>query len=127
MNSNDRKLILTVDRNQRNLELLAQFLNKEGYETLPVSSLEGFDKIFEQVDSFGLALVDISGFDRRIWECCEKLSSDDVPLLVISPPQLSAIRQESMTHGAQGVMFKPLMVAELMNVVRSLSRDILNE
>jgi DNA-binding response OmpR family regulator len=121
------KLILTADRNQRNLELLAHFLNKEGYETLPVSSLEGFDKIFEQVDSFGLALVDISGFDRRIWEYCEKLSNNDVPLLVISPPQLSAIRQESIMHGAQGVMFKPLIVAELMNVIRSLSRDTLNE
>jgi DNA-binding response OmpR family regulator len=118
------KLILTVDRNHRNLELLAQFLNKEGYETLPVSSLDGFDKIFEQVDSLGLALVDISGFDRRIWEFCEKLSSNDVPLLVISPPQLSAIRQESMAHGAQEVLFKPLMVADLINVIRNLIRDI---
>jgi DNA-binding response OmpR family regulator len=127
MNSNAGKLILTVDRNQRNLELLAQFLNKEGYETLPVSSLEGFDQIFEQVESLVLALVDISGFDRRIWEYCEKLSSNDVPLLVISPPQLSAIRQESLMHGADGVLFKPLMVAELMKVIRSLSRDILNE
>ena len=124
MNSNDGKLILTVDRNKRNLELLAEFLNKEGYQTLPVSSLESFDKIFEQIDSLGLALVDISGFDRRIWEYCEKLSSNDVPLLVISPQQLHTIRQESLTHGAQGVLFKPLIVAELVNVIRNLIRDV---
>jgi DNA-binding response OmpR family regulator len=115
--------ILTVDRNQRNLELLAQFLNKEGYETVAVSTLEDFNQILAQVDSFGIALVDISGFDRHIWEYCEKLSTQDVPLLILSPPQVKAIQQESLAHGAQGVVFKPLIIKEFSNLIRAMIRD----
>jgi hypothetical protein len=48
--------ILTVDRNQRNLELLGQFLGKEGYSTLPVSTLEDFERILDQSHILGLAL-----------------------------------------------------------------------
>jgi len=39
----DNSLILAVDRNERNLGLLAQFLDKEGYEILKVDSFETFE------------------------------------------------------------------------------------
>jgi CheY-like chemotaxis protein len=35
-----KPLLLTVDRNRRNLELLAQFLGKEGYQSLGATTLE---------------------------------------------------------------------------------------
>jgi DNA-binding response OmpR family regulator len=117
-------LILTIDRNQRNLELLAQFLSKEGYSTVSVSSLDNFDAILEQSDSVALALVDISGFDRNIWAFCEKLTDKGIPLLVISPQQLAGIRQESLAHGAQGVLFKPLVVKELAAIIRNMLRIV---
>ncbi|HEY9902786.1 MAG TPA: hypothetical protein V6D43_10200 [Candidatus Sericytochromatia bacterium] len=40
----DNSLILAVDRNERNLGLLAQFLDKEGYEILKVDSFERLSK-----------------------------------------------------------------------------------
>src|SRR5262249_44626616 len=98
-------LVLTVDRNKRNLELLAQFLAKEGYQTRSVSTLEDFEQALEHVHTFGLALIDISGFDRSIWQYCEKLSDHGVPILIVSPQNLSRIRQESFSHGAQEVLF----------------------
>lgn len=119
-----KPLILTLDRNQRNLELLGQFLNKEGYDTLSVSASDDFEKTLEGADGIALALVDISGFDRSIWAFCEKLSDKGVPLLVISPQQLASIRQESLAHGAQGVLFKPLVVKELAAVIRNMLRTI---
>jgi DNA-binding response OmpR family regulator len=115
--------ILTVDRNQRNLELLEQFLQKQGYETVPVSTLENFEQILAQADSFGIALVDISGFDRSIWSYCEQLSTHEVPLLILSPPQLKSIRQESLAHGAQDVLFKPLIPNDFVSLVRTMIRD----
>ena len=115
--------VLTVDRNQRNLELLSQFLQKEGYEAVPISTLKEFDQILMRADSFGIALVDISGFDRSIWERCEKLSTHNVPLLIISPQQVKSIQQESLAHGAQGVIFKPLVVKEFTNLIRAMIRD----
>jgi DNA-binding response OmpR family regulator len=119
----DNRLILTVDRNQRNLELLAQFLNKAGYETLQVSSIEELEQAVSNTDDIGLALVDISGFDRSIWNCCQQLHDKGIPLLVLSPKQSAAIQQESFAHGARGVLVKPLVVKDLLGLVESLTEE----
>ncbi len=119
--------ILTIDRNQRNLELLAQFLGKEGYETVSVSALESLEQILEHPENIGIALIDISGFDRNIWAYCEKLTELGVPLLVISPQKLINIRQESISHGAHGVLFKPLVTRELTTIIRTLMGDVSHE
>jgi|SRR5688572_15602789 CheY-like chemotaxis protein len=115
--------ILTMDRNRRNLELLGEFLGKEGYETLPVATMEEFESVMESSEGIDIALIDISGFDRSIWQACERLTDRGLQLMVISPQQLSGIRQESMNHGAQGVLFKPLVVKELMQVIHSMMPD----
>ncbi len=112
--------ILIVGSNVRNLELLAQFLKKEGYECISATKLEQFGQILAGEDRYGLALVDIAGFDRSIWGYCEQCSNQNIPLLIISPQQVTSIRQESMSHGAQGVLFKPLVVKELVNLVNSM-------
>lgn len=68
----DSPLILAVDCNERNLELLAQFLGKEEYQILKAVSLEAFEQALAQSKEIDLALVDIAGFARRIWECCAR-------------------------------------------------------
>lgn len=113
-------IILAVDRNQRNLELLSQFLNKEGYQTMTASSFEEFALAIDQRDKIGIALVDISGFDRRIWDCCEQLRSQQIPFLILSPKQSAAIEQESLCHGARSILIKPLAVRQLLGIVHSL-------
>lgn len=115
-----RQQILLVDHNRRNLELLEQFLHKEGYQTLSVSTLEDLEPILMQLGEIGVALVDIAGFNAKVWGYCERLSNLNIPLLVISPKQVANIQQESLTHGARGVLFKPLVVKELMHVLKSL-------
>jgi DNA-binding response OmpR family regulator len=120
---NGNPLLLTVNRNHRNLELLTQFLGKEGYQTLSASSLEEFDQVLNEVNEIELALVDISGFDRRIWDYCERLRQEKIPFLVLSPKQSAAIQQESLVHGASSMLIKPLVVRELLGIIRSLLRD----
>jgi DNA-binding response OmpR family regulator len=116
-------MILAVDRNHRNLELLSQFLGREGYQTRPAATLEEFDQAVTEADGIGLALVDIAGFDRAIWERCEGLRHHKIPFLVLSPRQSAAIQQASLTHGARGVLIKPLVVRELLGLIRSLLEE----
>jgi DNA-binding response OmpR family regulator len=116
----DKPLLLAVDRNHRNLELLSQFLSKEGYQTQTANSLEQFNQILDESKQIELALVDISGFDRRIWDCCERLRGEKIPFLVLSPRQSAAIQQESLAHGASSMLVKPLVVKELLGIIRSL-------
>jgi DNA-binding response OmpR family regulator len=120
---NVRPVILGVDRNHRNLELLSQFLEREGYQTRTAATLEEIDRVLAGANSIGLALVDIAGFDRAIWERCEGLRHHKIPFLVLSPRQSAAIQQTSLSHGARGVLIKPLIVKELLGLVRSLLEE----
>jgi DNA-binding response OmpR family regulator len=115
--------ILAVDRNHRNLELLSQFLGREGFQIRLAATLEEFDQALAEANSIGLALVDIAGFERTIWERCEGLRHHKIPFLVLSPRQSAAIQQASLTHGARGVLIKPLVVRELLGLIRSLLEE----
>jgi DNA-binding response OmpR family regulator len=119
----DNPLILAVDRNERNLELLAQFLGKEGYQIFKASSLEALEQALTNSKEIDLALVDIAGFDRSIWECCDCLRAQNIPFLVLSPKQNVAIQQQSFAHGASGMLIKPLVIKELLLLIRSLLRN----
>ena len=116
-------VILAVDRNHRNLELLSQFLGREGYQTRTAATLEEFDQVLAEADGIGMALVDIAGFDRSIWERCEGLRHHKIPFLVLSPKQSAVLQQVSLTHGARGVLIKPLIMKELLGLVRSLLEE----
>jgi DNA-binding response OmpR family regulator len=115
--------ILLVNRNQRNLELLAEFLGKGGYAISTASSLEEFDQALAGEKDVGVALVDITGFDQAIWERCEQLRSKKRPFLVVSPRHSAAIQQVSLSHGARGVMIKPLVAKELMGLIQSMLEE----
>lgn len=116
----DNPLILAVDRNHKNLELLTQFLGREGYQVVAVSSIEEFEQALINSKEIDLALVDIAGFDRRIWEVCDRLRAENIPFFVLSHKQNVAIQQESLTHGARSMLVKPLVIKELLLIIRSL-------
>lgn len=118
-----RVSVLLVNRNQRNLELLADFLSKEGYATFTACTLEEFDQALVAEESAGVALVDITGFDSGIWECCEQLRRKRKPFLVVSPRQSAAIQQASLSHGARSVMIKPLVIKELIGLIQGMLEE----
>jgi DNA-binding response OmpR family regulator len=120
---NAMPVILAVDHNSRNLELLSQFLGREGYQTRTAADLQEFDQAIAEANGIDLALVDIAGFDRSIWERCEALRHHKIPFLVLSPRQSAAIQQASLTHGAHGVLVKPLTVKDLLGLICSLLKE----
>lgn len=117
---NAKSVILLINHNQRNLELLSEFLGKEGYETVAASSMEKLDQFLIGNREIDVALVDITGFNEKIWEYCEQLRKKKIAFVVISPRQSSAIQQAGMTHGARGIMVKPLVIKELMVIIKNM-------
>lgn len=115
--------ILLVNKNQRNLELLAEYLGKEGYAISTASNLGEIDQILTGENDVAMALVDLTGFDQGIWERCEKLRSRKKPFLVVSPKLSAAIQQASLAHGARGVMVKPLVVKELQGLIKGMLEE----
>jgi DNA-binding response OmpR family regulator len=119
----EKPLILTVDSNRRNLELLNQFLTKEGYQSIGVSNLEELDCTLSELSQIKLVLLDIAGFDRTIWEHCEQLQNQQIPFLVISPKQSATIQLQSLAHGASSMLIKPLVMKQLLALIKSLLGD----
>jgi DNA-binding response OmpR family regulator len=115
--------ILIIGTNPRNLELLAQFLGKEGYDTRSATTLDQFAEIIGSEEPMGLALVDIAGFDRSIWQHCENCTNVGIPLLLISPPPPPNPKVQALSTGARDVLFKPLVLKELMYLVKTMIRE----
>lgn len=118
-----KPLILIVNSNVRNLELLNQFLNREGYQAISVNSLEEFDRAMSQPIQINLGLIDITGFDSSIWEWCEKLQNQKIPFLIISPRQNALIQNQSLVCGARNILIKPLVIKQLFTLIKSLLQD----
>lgn len=116
-----KPLIMTVDCNRRNLEILAQSLDRAGYTSLGASSLEEFEQVLTQyADDIQLVLIDISGFNSSIWQLCQRLKTLNIYFLIVSPRQSAAIAQTSLNCGARSVLVKPLVIKELLGLIRSL-------
>ncbi len=118
-----KSIVLVVDSNRSNLELLSQQLEQAGYETLVAASLEEFDQAIRGKEKIALSLIDISGFDRHIWERCEQLSKLKTPCIVISPQRSPAVQRESMKHGASGLLVKPLDFKDLLEHIHTALGD----
>ena len=118
-----KTIILIVDTNQSNLELLAQQLAEEGYETLSAASLEELDKAIYGKRKISLGLIDLSGFDQSIWERCDQLREAKIPFLVISPRRSPSIQRDSMKHGASAVLTKPQGIKELLGHIQTMLSD----
>ena len=121
---NVKPLILTVSSNNHNLELLNQFLNREGYQAISVSNLEGFNSAMSQSVQINLGLIDITGFDRSIWDWCEQLRNQQIPFLIISPRQSDMIQHHSINYGASTMLVKPLVIKQLFSLITSLLENL---
>lgn len=114
------RTLLLVSRLPCNLHLLARVLGKEGYTTLQATSYEAFDHVLARPEAIAGSLVDLAGFDAAIWLRCEQLRAAGIPFLIFLPRQSEAIQQASRSHGVEGILVKPLVVKELLAVIRSI-------
>lgn len=116
-------LILIVDNNRNNLEQLASQLGEEGYATIGASSLEEMDSAIAGQENIKLALLDLAGFDNSIWERCDRMHEAKIPFIVIMPQRSPGIQRDSMKHGANGLLVKPLGIKELIEYIHTALGD----
>lgn len=114
--------ILVVDSNNRNTEILAEFLGKVGYHIDGTASLEELDGVLQKrVLNFRLALVDLTGFDETIWARCDRLNERGIPwLAVCATSQQLAAQQEGLKHKARSILVKPVAIDDLVLTIRSV-------
>lgn len=121
------RTILVVDRKPRNLQLLMQTLDGDGFRTLGVPDLARFDAFIAQPAQAGpiaLALIDVDGFDAGIWERCRRLHDSKVDVLVVVGQRaIPLVQVHGARCGARAVLPKPLSPQLLTRMVRGLLEE----
>lgn len=113
------KSILILSKLPKNIELISEIFKKEGFSSLSATSYEELDKFLLDA-SFDLALLDIAGFDNKIFSYCEKLNKLGKAFFIISPFKNPKIDNEGVKKGAKGVLVKPLVIKELTELIKAM-------
>jgi DNA-binding NtrC family response regulator len=69
----EKSVILIVDSDRDKLKQMGQQLGQEGYDTVSAASLEELDQAIQGKLPINISLIDLVGFDQRIWERCDEL------------------------------------------------------
>ncbi len=112
--------VLLVGTQIRNLELLAEFIEKLGYCSISAQGLGQLDTLLASEDVIDLALIDVTGFDETIWQRCKYFQEKGTRLLIISPQNSLALQNQSVALGVSSVLVKPLVMVELKGLIRAL-------
>jgi len=109
-----QKKILVVDDDERILQLLTEFLNKNGYITSGALSAKEAKKILEQED-FDLLIIDvmmpeITGFE--LTSSIKKLQN--VPIILLTALNKVEDRIQGLESGADDYVSKPFDPKELL-------------
>ena len=111
------KAVLLIGKNKKNLQLLSDFFKKNQIPSLPCVELSDAEKQIKDTDNIGLVLVDVAGYDKSLWEFLYLLYKDNIPFLVIYPPQ--ATGKVKAPVGSHGVLTKPLDPKALLTLVKN--------
>lgn len=115
-----QKKILVVDDDERILQLLTEFLNKNGYITSGALSAQEAQKLLEQ-DSFDLLIIDvmmpeITGFE--LTSSIKKLQN--VPVILLTALNKVEDRIQGLESGADDYVSKPFDPRELLLRTKNL-------
>lgn len=115
--SNKTPFILILNRNKKNIELMEKVISPEGYQVQGLTNLNEFKNFIDAQKKIDLVLMDLTGFDKSIWKECENLRENEIPFLIISPQKHIQLHKESIKHGAEDFLVKPLVVKEMVSLI----------
>ena len=116
---NGEPLILNVNKSRSNLKLLNKFISGDGYRIFTAEDLGELDQCLDK-EKPELVLLDLTGFDQKIWKYCERMREMKIPFIIISPRRSAFIKQVSLARGAHNVLTKPLVINQLLGLIRGL-------
>lgn len=113
-------VVLVLSLNRRNLELLTQVLEQAHYQAIAINNYTELEVALCNCAAFNLALIDLAGCDRQIWDYCEQMRSANIPFLTFTPRYNCVVERDSLEHGASSVLVKPLVIKNLLLLINSL-------
>lgn len=120
--TDDRTLaiILAISKRERNVELLAELLERLGYRVPVATNMTEFDELIEKREDVALVVLDIDGFSKSVLDRCTELQDRGVPALVLTSNDTPAVREEAVSKGARSILEKPVEKAEIKATIEGV-------
>lgn len=99
---------------------MAQLLREESFTVVEEATLSDIETS-ENGSPPALALVDIDGFSRDVWDTCEDLVGQDVPVVVIAGSRTDEVLDATLGLGVRTVLEKPLRQSNVKALIRTLT------
>ncbi len=117
-----KKKVLLICKNKKNLELLSNFLKKNGISSIGCHDLK--EAMSMDLEEISLSLIDLSGYNRSVLKLLSIFFEKRAPFIVIYPPQAKD-KNIVPPPGSSGVLIKPLNPKMLLTLVKNfLQEDI---
>ena len=121
--SSERRKILCVDDEPKNLRYYEQMLGSHGYEVITAGNgIEALEKI--KSGDIDLVLLDVMMPEMDGYEVCRRLKGDDttknIPVIIVTALEDTASRIIGLEAGANDFLTKPVDGTELMVRAKNL-------
>lgn len=113
-------IILAISKRKRNVELLAELLERLGYRVPVATDMEEFDDLLETREDVALVVLDIDGFSKAVLDRCTQLKDRGVPALVLTSNDTPAVREKAMSKGARAILEKPVEKAKIKATIEGV-------
>ncbi len=117
-----KSAIMIVGSNQGEMDMLARWLEKDGFTIQRLKSPEELAKNLRQRKPVA-AVIDITGFDQRVWKHTQKLGEAKIPFIIVAPQRSPTVQRQSLDSGANGVLVKPVRAEELSQYIHTMLGD----
>ncbi|NPV88395.1 response regulator [Coprothermobacteraceae bacterium] len=113
------KTVLVLSKLPKNVELMGQVLSRYDLEVVSATSYEDLRRLID-ADAFDAAVLDIGGFDSRIWAFCDELREKHRPFVLISPTPNRDFMSHGFSKGARSVLTKPIESKSFVAIVMEM-------
>lgn len=119
----DARTVLVVEDYEDSLAVLTTFLTREGYNILSAGTGEEAIRMVAgrrpDLILMDLGLPGINGLEV-VWHFREQRDLAEVPIIIISAHDTYDLREEASKAGCKGYLTKPLELAEVKQLVKSI-------
>ncbi|MEA2041333.1 MAG: response regulator [Bacteroidota bacterium] len=119
----ENKVILIAEDEVMNFTLLNEVFKKKGMRIIKaVNGQEAVDQFVENKDDIDIILMDIKMPEKNGYDATREIKAinNDVPVIAQTAYAMSGERNLSIEAGCDAYITKPVIIKELVDLVRSL-------
>jgi len=118
----EKRKVLIIDDNYRNIFALSAVLKAKGYNCIAASNVQEGLKILSEEQEIGILLMDMMMPEVDGYEFIPRLRAEEktasIPIVAVTAQAMPGDREKCLNAGADGYVSKPVDVDELLLLLK---------